>query len=156
MIDRLISLLRGQPAVDPDSYDAKQIAAGALLVESCRIDASYAGVERRAIKRVLGERFALSEPDAEGLLRLAERSQSEVYSDFTFTEAVRESFSEGERVELISMLWEVALSDGELHSFEDHMIRRVAIEVGVTESEVDAARKEAAARLGLGDIQPTG
>lgn len=152
MIERVIGILRGKPGGPADAaFDRKQVAAGALLVESSRLDSSYDGVERRAIRRILAERFKLDDEMAGALLKAAEKSQSEVYSDFSFTEAVRESFSEGERAELVGMLWEIAYADGELHSFEEHMIRRVANEIGIAEARVETERKGALKRLGVPD-----
>jgi uncharacterized tellurite resistance protein B-like protein len=158
MLDRILRMLEKSGGGDakaktpPEArFDRKEVAAAALMIESCRIDAKYSATERARITEIVQERFELDPADAKALVKFAEARQAEVYSDWLFMEAVKKGFAENERAEIIGMLWEVAFADGHLHRFEEHMIARVAGEIGVGEAEIEDERKRALARLGLKD-----
>ena len=42
-----------------------------------------------------------------------------------FTSKINKLFSEGKKILLIETLWEIVLSDGELHEYESNLIRRL-------------------------------
>ncbi len=156
MLTRLMRFLEGKPAeagtAAPErAFDRRQVAAAALLVEASRLDADFDAKERNTIKALVAPRFALTGADAEALIRVAERESDEVYSDGMFVKAIATGFSVDERQELLSMLWEVAYADGSLHRFEEHMIGRVAGQLGLSPEQCEAARRHAQAAQGLHD-----
>lgn len=158
MLDRIMRMLEKKPAdgghAAPEArFDRKEVAAAALMIESCRIDAKYSAKERARITQIVGARFSMEEADARALVKFAEARQAEVYSDWLFTEAVKKGFAEDERAEIVGMLWEVAFADGHLHRFEEHMIARVADEIGVADEAVEEERKRALVRLDMKDPQ---
>jgi len=153
MIEKLKALFSG----DADAGAAEtgeervRLAAAVLLVEAARLDDEYGDDERLAIARLLRERFGLSEDETEELLTAAEAAQDHAVEVFTFTRDIKDTFSHEERIEIIEMLWEVAYADGELHKYEDQLVRRVAGLLHVTDRERGEARKRALAKLGLSD-----
>jgi len=155
MFGKIFSWLKNaEPAAPPApqvDFSRKEIAAAALLVESSRLDTNFDAKEHETIERLVREHFDLSEPEARELLEYASKRQGEVYSDWVFTETVRKEFSDKERADIVSMLWEVAYSDGTLHRFEAHMIHRVAEELAVDKKTMEKGRKDALKRLGMED-----
>ena len=156
MLNRLLGFLdrtNGAAASTASEADFSrcQVAAAALLVESCRIDANFDRSEQDRIRRIVSERFDLSREDAAELVKIAEKRQSEVYSDWLFTEAVKKDFSSDECAQVVGMLWEAAYSDGQLHKFESHMINRVAGEIGVSPEIMETERQDALSRLKMKD-----
>ena len=62
-------------------------------------------------------------------------------------EAVKQGFSEEGRIGILASLWEVAYSDGRMHPFEEHMIGRIASELGIPSAEIEKTRAHAWARV---------
>jgi uncharacterized tellurite resistance protein B-like protein len=77
------------------------------------------------------------EETAESLVAVAERREDEVWHDWLFTETIRRSFDEYDRLAVIRRLWEVALADGTVHPFEEHLIARIAKELGISEEAAE-------------------
>lgn len=151
MLDRIRNALRKgltTSGTQPMSPQAKQLAAAALLVEAARRDNEFTEAERDSIKRIVTEHFTLSADEAADLLKLGEERQKVPMGESIFTRAVEEGFAPEERAQVVEMLWEVALADGNLHRLERVMIDTLAREVGLSAEASAAAKERAAARLG--------
>jgi len=154
MLDRIVSFLENRAAPSGESADpfsVKQVAAAALMVEGARLDKDFDDTERAAMERIVAERFGLSADDAQTLIDIAATRQKSNYDNWQFTNAVKKNFSADEQTDILSMMWEVAYADGELHRFEVHQIRNVANQLGLGDSDLEKARKDAQARLGISD-----
>lgn len=146
--ERLTRLLRGEPTADrPTPGLEDRVAVAALLVEAARMDELVDARERTVIQRLLERRFDLPAEEARGLVAAAERRVEEAVELFQFTRRLVPALDEAGRVELIEMLWEVALSDGSLDPMEDSLIRRIAGLVYVSDQARGAARQRVLARL---------
>ena len=147
MLEKIVEKLKklSQGANQPVSEEAKRLAAAALLIEAARRDSDFADSERATVVRVVGENFHLNAEDAQHLVTMAEERQKLPYGESIFTRTVESSFSEAERKEVLQMIWKVALADGHLDRLEDIMVHRVAVEIGLTAADADAARKVAEA-----------
>ncbi|MFZ3033111.1 MAG: TerB family tellurite resistance protein [Parvibaculum sp.] len=143
MLEKIVDKLKklSQGANQPVTEEAKRLAAAALLIEAARRDSDFADSERATIVRVVGENFHLNDEDAQNLVTMAEERQKLPYGESIFTRTVASSFSEAERKEVLQMIWKVALADGHLGRLEDIMVHRVAVEIGLTAADADAARK---------------
>jgi len=149
MLDKILSLLKDGPKAPPAatvaSGDAKQVAAAALMVEAARLDRDFDDGERATITRVVKEQFGLTDETATDLVDVAEKRQKANYSDMAFINIVANSFDEGEKKDLLKMLWSVALADGSLHKFEEHLVNHVARELGLSAADTEAAKAAAKA-----------
>lgn len=154
MLDRIIAMLERRkdiPDTGNDPFSTKKVAVAALMVEGARLDRDLSKEEREAMQRIVRERFGLKEDEAQSLIDIAEARQRANYSDWQFVQAVKDNFSREEQVDIISMMWEVAYADGNLHRFEDYQIKSVAQRLGLTDAEIEKARADAKARLGIKD-----
>jgi len=154
MLDRIVAFLErreGAGGVSGDPFSEKLVAAAALMVEGARLDREFDATERAAMERIVSERFDLNAEDAQTLIDIAAARQQSNYSNWQFTEAVKKHFSADEQADILSMMWEVAYADGELHRFEVHQIRSVATHLGLPEAALEKSRKDAQARLGIAD-----
>ena len=152
MLDRLHRLLTGRPPEAPPaahSFEERQLAAAALLVEAATMDSSFDAAERGRIAELVQERFALGAAEAADLIAEAERAVAASVQWHGFTSAIKDGFDHAERVALIEMLWEVAYADGRLHDYEASLLRRIAGLLYVSDRESGEARKRVLARLGL-------
>ncbi len=145
MLDKIISALKvkaaGTPA--PVSPEVKRLAAAALMVEAARRDNDFDDKERSAITKIVGEQFNLNAEQSKTLVDLAEERSRLPYGESIFTRTIAENFSDAERVDVVKMLWKVAMADGQLQRVEVAMIERLATEIGVSAKASADARNAA-------------
>ncbi len=134
---------------DVRAIEEYQVAAAALLVEAAQMDETFDDLERATILSLLTGRFGLTAQEGEDLLDTAQEKVAQSSQLYGFTRAVKDAFSNEERIELLEMLWEVAYIDGELHDYEASLIRRVTGLLHVSDRDGGAARKRALEKLGL-------
>jgi len=150
LLRRLGRLLRpgggGSAPAETPVHEEPRIAVAALLVEAARMHELVSAEERAVIERLLAVRYDLDAAAVEGLVRLAEDRAERAVELFQFTRRLVPALDEGERIELIEMLWEVALADGQLDALEDSLIRRIAGLVHVSDQARGAARQRVLAR----------
>jgi uncharacterized tellurite resistance protein B-like protein len=118
-------------------FELAELAAAALMVECARIDGGFTEEERDAICRAVTEELALDEETAKCLVAVAEKHEDEVWHDWIFTETIKKSFDEYDRLAVVQRLWEVTLADGNVHPFEEHLIARIARELDISKEAVD-------------------
>ena len=133
----------------PHSFEEKQLAAAALMVEAARLDNDFDQAERGRIEVMLQHHFALSSDEAKALLEAGEEASDDSIQWQGFTRSIKDGFDQDERIAIIEMLWEVAYADGELHDYEASLIRRVTGLLYVPDRESGEARKRVRTRLGL-------
>ena len=75
--------------------------------------------------------------------------ESETLDLHRWAQAIKQAYSEEERVELIEKMWEVVYADGVLDDYEANLLRRVAGLIYVPDRESGQARQRVMARLGI-------
>jgi uncharacterized tellurite resistance protein B-like protein len=153
MFERLKRLLT-EPSPNDDgqrrhSFEEKQLAAAALMVEAARLDDDFDTDERDRIEKLLQQHFSLTKAEAAELLAAGEQASSDSVEWQGFTRAIKDGFEPEERIALIEMLWEVAYADGTLHDYEASLIRRITGLLYVSDRESGEARKRVLTRLGV-------
>lgn len=150
MLQHILNLFSpGQSGTPRHGTHEMQIAASALLIEAARLDGNFDLRERAAIERVLRERFALTEAEADDLIAAAEAKVSSSTQLFEFTRVIARHFSEEERIRLVEMLCEVMYADGTLHDYEASLFRKIGELIHVSDRDRGEARKRVLARLGI-------
>jgi uncharacterized tellurite resistance protein B-like protein len=153
MFARLKQLLT-EPSPSPGSprkhsFEERQLAAAALMVEAAKLDDDFDVEERVRIEALLKDHFALNETEAADLLEAGEQASDDSIEWQGFTRKIKDGFEPDERVSLIELLWEVAYADGMLHDYEASLIRRITGLLYVSDRESGEARKRVLARLGI-------
>jgi len=123
-----------------DAEHRARVAAAALLVEVVRSDSEFSEVERAAVLASARRKFGLGEEESRQLLELAEAQSADAHDLYQFTSQVNAAFTPEQKVRLIEELWRVAWSDDVLHSYEEHVIRKVADLIHVPHSAFIAAK----------------
>jgi len=144
-------LLAKRPGAAPGPerpFEIEKLAAAALMVECARVNGAFGEEERDAICRAVREAFALDRETAAILVGVAAKHEDEMWDDWLFTETIKRHFSQGEQLEIVRRLWEIALADQDLHPFEERLIARVARELGLSEEAVARSRERAERRSG--------
>jgi uncharacterized tellurite resistance protein B-like protein len=153
MLDRLKAFFEksgnAAPETEKPSFSEKQVAAAALLIEAAVLDGDFDNDERQAIHAIAVRNFALSEEEADQLIKVAQDQQQGSTHLLRFTRIIKDNFSENERIELIEMLWEVAYADGVLHDYESNLLRRIGGLIYVSDRARGEARLRVVERLGI-------
>lgn len=127
MLNELLSRLKEPLAKNPD--EAEQLlplAAGVLYLEVAWADHDIADEELALIEETLTEQFAL---DPEELQIIISESRAQYQSSvglYRFTRTINDAWDEEAKYQLVVKLWQLALSDDQVHSFEEHTIRKIA------------------------------
>jgi uncharacterized tellurite resistance protein B-like protein len=154
MFDAIRSMLGlddGAPAGVADNPRRIELATAAVLVEAALMDGEFTTDERRAIAAILQDRFGFSAAEAVDLMDKASQSREETSDIYSFTRAIKDSFDDAGRLEIVESLWHVAYADGVLHDYEAHLVRRVSGLLYVPDAESGKARKRVLARLGIAE-----
>ena len=131
------------------SFEEKQLAAAALMVEAAGLDDDFDANERARIETLLQDHFSLTPTEAGELLAAGEQASTNSVEWQGFTRAIKDGFEPEERIALIEMLWEVAYADGQLHDYEASLIRRITGLLYVSDRDSGEARKRVRTRLGI-------
>jgi len=143
MIERFLETVRriagGDDAPQPENQTA--IAAATLMMEVAWADHHIADDELTSIRRTLADLFALDAETVESIIEESRAHQDESVGLYSFTRTLTEAWDEEARFRLVAAMWELALQDTSLHSFEEHMIRKIAELLYVSHSRFIAAKQ---------------
>ena len=94
-----------------------------LAHEVARSDGDISESELNSIKELI---LLNNRDDSEKILKKVSEFSNETSSFYDFVKEINESFSNEEKENLISILWDVAFADGVLETHEERLIRRIA------------------------------
>lgn len=128
MLDTIKQFFSQQLTVDDTTNDTDKLhlAAAALLIELSKADYQRDLEEQQAIENALNQCFQLDAQQLAKIIQLAEQESQGATSLYQFTSLIKDNYSAEQRFELVKMLWQVALADGEISKYEDHLIRKIA------------------------------
>ncbi len=101
-------------------------ASAALLLEMQWADHEPDGQELTIIRQLLGKTFMLDTAACDELIALAAAQRDHAVSLYEFTSQLNQWLNEGEKHQLIAMLWRTAYADGVLHKQEEALLRQIA------------------------------
>lgn len=109
-----------------DTQAALRLAVATLCVEMARADFEEQSEELERAGKLLLERFQLAPGEIEDLLRAARSQSDQAVSLYPLTRPLNQHFDMPAKIELIEMLWRVALEDGKLDKYEDALMHKLA------------------------------
>ncbi len=119
------------------------LAVTALMIEIMQADDEIDANERHTIFTAIEKRFDLSHAEVETLIEDATDAQNKAMDLHQFTSLIIDHFSTEERIDILKELWMVAMADGKVDSYEEHMIRKLAKLIGVYHGEFIQAKIDA-------------
>lgn len=151
MWDKLRTMVAGLLAPDAgleaNPEQLVELAGAALMVEVIAADYQQQPEERQALLAAVEHQFGLDPAQAQQLLERAQQAHDQATDYFRFTSDINDHCTPEQKVLLIEGLWRVAYADGELHPYEEHVIRRVADLVHLSHFDFIAAKHRAEASL---------
>lgn len=150
-IDRFINKYFPAQTENNERHDKHHVnlATACLLIEVMRSDHNIADVELDTIRDILAKSLALKENEVNELISLAEQQADKLTSYHPFTTLINKNFDMDEKTNIITNMWQVALSDCHLDKYEEHLIRKVAGLIYVPRDKLVASRRLACKKLGL-------
>jgi uncharacterized tellurite resistance protein B-like protein len=103
-----------------------ELATAALLMELARADFSESDTEVQAIRHLLQKRFELSDEALDVLMVNAAKRADRAVSLHEFTHRLNRELPEADKLQIVEMLWRVSHADGRIDKHEEHLIRRIA------------------------------
>lgn len=141
LFDRLGRLLGGT-AADEDASDprALHLAAAVLLFEVAKADHRLEQAERDRLRQVLRDYWGLDDAALAELVEVAEQESDTNASLYRQLDLLNEQLSAEQKFQLMKGLWLVACADGQIHHYEEHLVRRLADLLYVPHSEFIRAK----------------
>jgi len=125
-IQRFFQQVLADPEVQEDEVHTLELAAAALLCEVMRADYRVDPAQLEALRELLMSHLHLEDEAVDSLMALAREEVENSVDHYQFVSLIKQHYDYGRRVELVRMMWVVALADGEHHHLEEHRIRQLA------------------------------
>ena len=114
-----------------------------LMIEAAYTDGQIDINELNKIKLSLINIFSEDPNDVNLVLEEAVKNKNNSKSLHHYTSFINKNFDEEKKILLMEALWEIVLSDGEIHDFESNLLRRLAGLLYISDVSSGNARKKA-------------
>jgi uncharacterized tellurite resistance protein B-like protein len=150
MLSHLLARLK-EPLAKNEAEVAEllPVAAAVLYLEVAWADHDIADEEMELISGILSGQFDLPPEELHIIITESRAQHDSSVGLYRFTRIINDAWDEEAKYQLVIKLWKLALSDNELHSFEEHTIRKIAELLYVSHSRFIEAKltvKRGAAR----------
>ena len=143
MINFLKKILNDKKSQE-DKYSNKNLELlSGLMIEAAYTDGKIDSSEINKIKLSLINVFAEESNEVNLVLEKAIKNKNNSKSLHHYTSYINKNFDEDKKILLIQTLWEIVLSDGEIHDYESNLIRRLAGLLYISDVDSGNARKRA-------------
>ncbi len=143
MINFLKNILNDKKSQE-DKYSNKNLELlSGLMIEAAYTDGKIDSSEINKIKLSLINVFAEESNEVNLVLEKAIKNKNNSKSLHHYTSYINKNFDEDKKILLIQTLWEIVLSDGEIHDYESNLIRRLAGLLYISDVDSGNARKRA-------------
>ena len=143
MIKILKNILKNQNQIEAKDDNKNLELLCGLMIEAAYTDGQIEEEEINKIKISLINVFEEKPNDVELLLNKAIENKNNSKSLHYYTSYINKNFANEKKILLIETLWEVVLSDGNVHDFESNLIRRLAGLLYISDVSSGNARKRA-------------
>jgi uncharacterized tellurite resistance protein B-like protein len=117
-----------------------EMACTVLLCEVMRADGHLDQQEQTALNQMISQHFSLNQEEVTQLINQALSLSEEAIDFHQFTTKINRNYSAKQKTEIVCLLWKLAISDGEIASIEEHIIRRIANLLHLKHGEYIAAK----------------
>ena len=114
-----------------------------LMIEAAYTDGQIDEIEINKIKLTLINIFEEDPKEVDLILDKALKNKNNTKSLHYYTSLINKNFSDDKKLLLIEALWEIVLSDGEIHDYESNLIRRLSGLLYISDVSSGNARKRA-------------
>ena len=142
MINILKNFFEDNNKLKKDDIDDLEILCG-LMIEAANSDGKIDNIEIEKINNSLIKTFKEDKKQVQSVLEMAVKNKNNSKSLFFYTSKINKNYSYEKKLLLIEILWEIVLSDGQIHDYETSIIRRLAGLLYISDVNSGNARKRA-------------
>ncbi len=142
MINLLKNILNSQNSQEDNNSKDLELLSG-LMIEAAYTDGKVDASELSKIRLSLINIFSEDPKEVDLVLEKAEENKNNSKSLHHYTSFINKNFDDKKKTLLIEALWEIVLSDGEIHDFESSLIRRLAGLLYISDVDSGNAKKRA-------------
>ena len=143
MINLLKNILNNNNSTGDNNNDKNLELLCGLMIEAAYTDGQVDKTELYKIKSSLISIFGEDPEEVDLVLEKAEKNKNNSKSLHHYTSYINKNFDDKKKLLLIEALWEIVLSDGEIHDFESNLIRRLSGLLYISDVNSGNARKRA-------------
>ena len=126
MLSLLKNILNSQNSQEDNNNNKDLELLCGLMIEAAYTDGNIDLSELNKIKFSLINIFSEDPKEVSLVLEKAQQNKNNSKSLHYYTSFINKNFDDKKKILLIETLWEIVLSDGEVHDFESNLIRRLA------------------------------
>ena len=126
MLSLLKNILNSQNSQEDNNNNKDLELLCGLMIEAAYTDGNIDLSELNKIKLSLINIFSEDPKEVSLVLEKAQQNKNNSKSLHYYTSFINKNFDDKKKILLIEVLWEIVLSDGEVHDFESNLIRRLA------------------------------
>ena len=126
MLSLLKNILNNQNSQENNNNNRDLELLCGLMIEAAYTDGNIDLSELNKIKLSLINIFSEDPKEVSLVLEKAQQNKNNSKSLHYYTSFINKNFDDKKKILLIEVLWEIVLSDGEVHDFESNLIRRLA------------------------------
>ena len=97
-----------------------------LLVEAAAVDGKIDEAEILIIKNSIIDFFKVTDEKADLIINKCVENAGEPNLLYSFTSRINKEFDYDKKINLLEILWETIIADGQIHDFESNLIRRLS------------------------------
>ncbi len=143
MLSLLKNILNSQNSQEDNNNNKDLELLCGLMIEAAYTDGNIDLNELNKIKLSLINIFSEDPKEVSLVLEKAEQNKNNSKSLHYYTSFINKNFDDKKKILLIEVLWEIVLSDGEVHDFESNLIRRLAGLLYISDVNSGNAKKRA-------------
>jgi uncharacterized tellurite resistance protein B-like protein len=121
-----------------------RLATAVLMVDVARADNEFSAEEFDRVVSLTTRHFGLDPEQAAELTNAADETAEDLVSLHEFTQLLHAELSEGEKADVVRLLWRVAFADGQLDRYEDALVLKISDLLHVSRGLVMRLKHDAA------------
>ena len=147
MLQSLKNIFSGDQSINLEDNNNEIDILSGLMIEAANTDGKITQEELNKISHSLINTFKEDPKIVEESLTKAYENKDNSKSLYFYTSKLNKSYSDEKKIKLIEVLWEVILSDNEIHDFETNLIRRLAGLMYISDVECGNAKIRAGKKV---------
>ena len=149
MLKSLKNIFSNDQSINSQEANREIDILSGLMIEAANTDGKITQEELNKISISLINIFKEEPKIVEESLTKAFENKDNSRSLYFYTSKLNKSYSDEKKIKLIEVLWEIILSDNEIHDFETNLIRRLAGLLYISDVECGNAKKRATKKVKL-------
>tara|TARA_Y100001970_G_scaffold153068_1_gene187502 strand:- start:35 stop:487 length:453 start_codon:yes stop_codon:yes gene_type:complete len=142
LINLLKNIFEDKNSEFKNDFNNLELLCG-LMIEAANTDGDLDNREVEKIKNLLINTFQEDLDNVNSMLEKAILNRNNSKSLYYYTSKINKNFSDEKKLLLLETLWEIVLSDGELHDYETSLIRRLSGLLYISDVNSGNAKKRA-------------